>query len=466
MIKPTIFRDYDIRGIVGKDFETTDAKKVGQAFGTYIQEISGPNLLVGRDNRFTSDELSAYFIQGLLQTGCNIIDTGLTLRPLVQMGILKENFNGGALITGSHNPPEYNGIKFFTRRGLPVFGVQIKKIKDLFYSGKFLQGTGKIGYTEEIDNLYFDAIVPKLAIEFPTKIVVDAGNGTTSKFAPELFRRLGSTVISLYCNLNGSYPYHTPNPEARVNTLDLSQKVIEEKADLGIAFDTDGDRFGIVDEKGNFYENDLTLLVLAKKALEEHRGAKIIYDVKSSYVLEGEIKKAGGIPIMIPTGHPYFQERMKNDPEVILGGELSGHTMFRENHCFDDALFAAAKILETVSQSKKTASNLYQGIPQTAHTPEIKAPCPDEDKFDIVKEIKEVYKKEYPVLELNGARVLFSDTAWALVRASNTTPCLSLRFEAESKKHLKKIMEDAKSKLEKYPQVDLSQLDLFLEAGK
>lgn len=465
MIKPTIFRDYDIRGIVGKDFETTEAERIGRSFGTYIQKISGSSLLVGQDNRFSSDEISAYFIQGLLSTGCNVINAELTLRPLIQMGILKEGFGGGALITGSHNPPEYNGIKFFGQGGFSFYGPHIEKLKELYYSRNFLQGKGHIDYAE-LEELYFNETLPKFEIGSDLKVVIDCGNGTASKSAPEFARKLGTKVVSLYCNLHGRYPYHIPNPEARVNTLDLSNTVRKEAADLGIAFDTDGDRFGIIDENGNFYENDLTMVILAKELLKKNPGAKFIFDVKSSYVLENEIKKAGGVPIMMQTGHPYFQARMHADPKILLGSELSGHTMFAENHCFDDALFAAAKILEIVSQSKKTASELYQEIPQTAHTPEIKAPCPDEDKFDIAEKIKDEYKKTHPVLELQGARITFSKTSWALVRASNTTPCLSLRFEAKDKQKLQKIMKDVQTKLEKYPQVDLSQLELFLEAGR
>jgi len=465
MISPTIFRDYDIRGIVGRDMDPIDAEIVGRAFGTYIQKTSGRNLLVGRDNRFSSDSLEAYFIQGLLSTGCNVVDTELSLRPIIQMGILKESFDGGTLITGSHNPPEYNGFKFFTKKGAPVFGPEIGKLKHLFHSGKFLRGKGNIGYTD-LKGLYFKENLKTFTLETYPKVVVDAGNGATSKFAPEFMQRLGTKVVSLYCNLNGSYPYHTPNPEARVNTLDLANAVRTEKADLGVAFDTDGDRFGIVDEKGQFYENDITLVLLARELLQKHPGAKIIFDIKSSYVLEQEIKKAGGVPIMMQTGHPYFQERMKNDPQILLGGELSGHTMFQEHYCFDDGLFAAAKVIDLLSHSKKTLSELYQDIPQTAHTPEIKAPCRDEEKFKIAKEIQQIYRKDYPIKEMCGARILFSETAWALIRASNTTPCLSLRFEAENKRTLIKIMRDVKAQLEKYPQVDLSQLNQFLEVEK
>ena len=464
MINPNIFRDYDIRGVIGRDMDPADAEVIGRSFGTYIQETSGRNILVGRDNRFSSDALEAYFIQGTLSTGCNVVDTELSLRPIIQMGVLKEGFDGGALITGSHNPPEYNGFKLLTKSGAPVFGPEIGKLKNLLHSGKFLRGKGSIGYAN-LSGLYFKEALKPFSLDTYLKVVVDTGNGTASKFAPEFMRRLGTKVISLYGNLNGSYPYHTPNPEARVNTLDLTNTVLKEKADLGVAFDTDGDRFGIVDEKGQFHENDTTVVLLARELLQKHPGAKIIFDIKSSYVLEKEIEKAGGIPIMMQTGHPYFQERMKDDPQILLGGELSGHTMFQEHYCFDDGLFAAAKVIELLSRTQKPLSELYQGIPQTAHTPEIKAPCHDEEKFKIAEEIQQIYQKDYPIKEMSGARIIFSETAWALIRASNTTPCLSLRFEAENKKVLIKIMRDVKTKLEKYPQVDLSQLNQFLEVG-
>jgi len=466
MINQTIFREYDIRGEAGRDFEDRDFELIGRAFGTYIQKISGKNLLVGRDNRFTSDSISAYLIEGLLATGCNIVDTGLSLRPIIQTGILKEDFDGGLMVTGSHNPPEYNGVKFFTKGGFPIFGKEIAELKKLFYSKNFKQGHGKIAYTD-VSDLYFAEISKNLeAATSPRqlKVVVDAGNGTASKFAPKFLHQLGYKVLTIHCNLIGSYPFHVPNPEVRVNTLDLSRKVREEHADLGIAFDTDGDRFGVVDEEGNFYESDRTLIILARYALEKHPGAKILFDVKSSYILEEEIKKSGGVPIMVRTGHPFIQEAMKEDPKIVLGGELSGHTMFRENNCFDDGFFAACKLLEILNRSGKKYSELYKGIPKTECTPEIKAYCPDEDKFEVVEKVKNIYKKKYRVIELDGARVLFSDTSWALVRASNTTPSLSLRFEAQTKKELKRLMEDMQDKLEEFPQVDLSQLRLFLEA--
>lgn len=464
MIKPTIFRDYDIRGIAGKDFEEQDFEILGRTFGTYIQKISGKNVLIGRDNRFSSDSTAAYFVQGLLSTGCNVVDTGLSLRPIIQLGIFKEHFDGGAIITASHNPPEYNGTKFLTREGLPIFAEQIQDLKNLFYSKGFITGKGVIDYSD-ISELYFENILSKFDLSNGLKVVVDCGNGTASQFAPKLFHKLGYEVVSIHCNLMGNYPFHIPNPEARVNTLDLAHKVKEVGADIGLAFDTDGDRYGVIDEQGNFYEADRTLIILAQDVLREHPGGKIIFDIKSSRVLETEIKKAGGVPMMLRTGHPYFMKMMREDPDIVLGGELSGHTMFQENNCFDDGLFAAAKVLSVLARSGKKYSELYQDIPVTAYTPEIKATCPDEEKFAIVDQIKDAYRNRYPINEIDGVRISFSENDWALIRASNTTPCLSLRFEADYREELQKIMNDVRSELEKYPQVDLTQLNFFLESG-
>ncbi|MEA2020119.1 MAG: phosphomannomutase/phosphoglucomutase [Patescibacteria group bacterium] len=465
MLNPNIFREYDIRGIVNKDFEPKDARKIGKAFGTIIQEISGKNLIIGHDNRFTSDSISAYFIDGVLSTGCNVIDCGLALRPVIQTAILEDGFSGGALITGSHNPPAYNGIKFMTQEGLPVFGDSIIKIKDLCFSKKFKKGSGNVEHTD-LKELYLKKITPKFNLGKGARVVIDCGNGTASKYAPSIFRALGIKVISLYCNLHGSYPYHTPNPEARVNTLDLSQKVKETEADVGLAFDTDGDRFGIVDEEGNHHENDRTLVLLAKHVLEKNPGAKILYDIKSSQILRTEIRKAGGVPIMMRTGHPFFQARMKKDPEILLGGELSGHTMYRENNCFDDGIYAAAKLVELATHTNPPLSKTYEKLPKTFNTPEIKVPCPDQKKFNIVQEMKEMYKSHYDIFEADGLRILFSKSCWALIRASHTTPALSLRFEANDKKELKKLIEDVKKNLEKYPELGLDQVNLFIEAGK
>ncbi len=462
MLKPTIFREYDIRGIVGKDFDPEDAKIVGKAFGTLIQELSNGNIIVGHDNRFTSDEVTAYFIEGALSTGCHVTDAQLAIRPAIQTAILEKNFSGGTLITGSHNPANYNGFKFFTNQGLPVFGENIKRLRELCFSKKFKIGQrGEVMYAD-LKDLYIQHVLENFSIERKLKVVVDCGNGTTAKFAPDLFRKLGLNVECLYCNLHGKFPHHIPDPAARVNTLALSEKVKESGADLGLAFDTDGDRFGIIDETGKAHENDRTVVLLAKKILEKNPGSKILFDIKSSRILKTEIKKAGGIPIMMRTGHPFFQDRMKKDPDILLGGELSGHTMYRENNCFDDGLYAAAKLVEIVAQDGQPASKLYKALPQTHHTPEIKAPCPDEEKFDIVKKILQHYRNNYHIFEDDGIRINFSDTAWGLIRASHTTPALSLRFEADNKEKLKEIMRNVENELEKYPQVDLGQLELFL----
>ncbi len=460
-MNPHIFRSYDIRGVYKQDFTIEDAKLIGQAYGTYIQEISGPTVLIGRDNRFSSDELQAKLTEGLLSTGCNVVDAELTLRPFIALAIIKESYDGGVLITASHNPPEYNGFKFFKSKGVPIFGDEISKIKKLYYSKEFKEGVGSIVYAD-IFTLYQKSLREKVKTHLDKSVLIDCGNGTTSKYAPKIFKQLGCKPYTLYCNLDGSYPYHTPNPESRLTVEDLINKIRSNGYSVGIAYDTDGDRFGIVDENGKFYENDDTLIVLAREALKDNPGKTILYDIKASYTLETEIKKAGGKPVMMRTGHPYFQQRMLENDNIILGGEVSGHTMFKENHCIDDAIYASVKLLEAAAKNKKSISELYSDIPVTAHTPEITAPCPDAEKFNIVEEIKTKYRKDHAIIVTDGVRVVFSKTDWALIRASHTTPAISMRFESNSEEKLKKIIRDMQEKLSEYPQVKIDELNNYL----
>lgn len=460
-MNPHIFRSYDIRGVYNQDLNMEDAEILGKAYGTYIQQISGTKIVVGRDNRFSSDEMEAKFIKGLLETGCQVIDTELSLRPFIALAIIKNNYDGGVLVTASHNPPEYNGFKFFKNKGVPIFGDELLKIKDLYYSKKFAEGEGSIKY-KNVFNLYLNYIQEKIKQPLDFNIIIDCGNGTTSKFVPKIFEQLGCKVQLLYCNLDGSYPYHTPNPEAQVNIDELRERVNNSDADAGLAYDSDGDRFGIVDEKGQFHENDDTLIVLARELLKNNSGATVLYDVKSSYTLKKELEKAGGKGVMMRTGHPYFQQRMLKNPNIIIGAEVSGHTMFKENYCIDDAIYASAKVLQTAVKNDKSISELYSTIPQTFHTPEITAPCPDTEKFKIVEQITNSYKQNEDVIETDGVRVLFSKTDWALIRASHTTPAISMRFEASSEEKLSGIIKHVKEKLKNYPQVDIAELDNYI----
>ncbi len=454
ILNPHIFRAYGIRGIYNKDFNKNDAEVIGRAFGTYIQKISGNRLVVGHDNRFSSDEINAYFLQGLLSTGCNVTDIGYSLVPIIHYTVINKGFDGGVMITGSHNPKEFNGFKFEEKNAQILFNHSIKEIKKLAETKKFTSGSGEIFYQDVFED-YMNAIVSRIDLQKPLKVVIDAGNGTASEFAPILFERLGARVIKKHCLLNGDYPYHTPDPEEKIAMDDAADEVINQKADLGIGFDADGDRFGIIDERGGIYENDKILIVLARDILKRNKGAKVIFDIKSSFILPKEIEKAGGIPIMMQTGNPYFKAAMEDDPQILLGGEVSGHTFIKENYFgYDDGPFAAARVLEILSRAPHSFSEFFKDVIKTAHTEELKLPCPDEEKFEIEKAMKKEFRNRWETIEIDGVRVKFSDTAWALVRASNTSPYLSVRFEAENKEKLQEIMKIIDARLQKYPVVD------------
>lgn len=461
-----IFRAYDIRGVVGKDFTADDAVLIGKAFGTYLRQNEVEDLVIGQDNRFTSDELKAHLIRGLISTGINVTDIGLALTPMVHFAVIKHHFNAGVIVTASHNPPEYNGFRFDGPRAMPIFNRELQQMRQILERGKFTKSRreGKVRYRDIFED-YLNEFRQRIHLQRPLRIVIDCGNGTASKFAPRLYEAIGCQLEALYCNLDGDFPYHQPNPENVANMKDLARKVKESGAQLGIAFDTDADRVGFVDENGTIYQNDHALIILVRDILKRNPGAKIIYDVKCSYVLEEEIKKAGGQPQMIRTGHPFFKQHLRDDPQILLGIELSGHTFIRENYYgYDDGPFAGARLVEILSRFDKSFSQHLKDVDRSVHTPEIRLPTPDEKKFEVVEHLLEDFSS-WDLITIDGVRVKFSPKEWALIRASNTTPSLSLRFEAEDDTKLREIIEIVLSRLEKYPIVDTGELKKWLENG-
>jgi len=480
-VNPLIFRAYDIRGIAiatdkfpNVDLTAETAKLIGKGTGTYLQKISGPtlgralNIVVGRDNRLHSPDLQKAFIEGLLETGCNVTNIGISPTPFMYYSVCKYNFDGGISITASHNPKEYNGIKIVAKNAHSICGDELQEILKIIQKEKFaIPGNDKnaekgavpaLGKYNEMEVFpeYKEEIKKLVKLERPLKIVVDAGNGTAGKFAPELLRELGCEVTELYCDLDGNFPNHEANPEEYKNVKDMIEKVREIKADLGIAFDGDGDRVGVVDENGHHYEADYLLILLERDLLTRHPGAKIVFDVKASRVLIDDIKKHGGEPIMSKTGHSFIEAEMKKIG-APLAGEVSGHMFFGENYYgFDDAFLAAAKLLEIASRSNNTFSGLFNDVPKIFSTPEFKATCPDEKKFEIVRALTDHFTKLYDCITMDGVRVNFSNTSWGLARASNTSPYLSIRFEAESEKKLKEIMKIMADELKKYPEVNVN----------
>ncbi len=484
-INPLIFRAYDIRGIASEKDITADTlenneeyaeqpadltpetiKLIGQATGTYLQRNDkSRHMLVGRDNRLHSPILQQAFIEGVLSTGMDVVDVGLATSPLLYYGVCKYQADSGVNITASHNPKEYNGVKIVRKNAHSVCGEELQTILKLIQNKDFEKGQGKLTQKTDIFQTYLQDIQNRIHLKKPLKIVVDAGNGTTGEFAPQLFRALGCEVIELYCDLDGNYPNHEANPEEASNMQDLAALVVKEKADIGLGFDGDGDRVGIVDETGKHYSADYLLLFLARDLLAAKPGSQIVFDVKVSQILIDEITRLGGIPVMSKTGHSFIEARM-HELNAPLGGEISGHMFFGQDYYdyygFDDAFYAACKMLEILSTfsnaegKTKTFSEHFNDLPLLETTPEFKAHCPDEKKFAIVKALTEHFTRKHQCITIDGVRVNFDESSWGAVRCSNTSPNLTLRFEANSKEKLSAIQKEMVDQLKKYPEVSLN----------
>lgn len=460
-INPLIFRAYDIRGIAQSliqgeepDLTAETMYALGQGVGTYMQSAYGKRIVCGKDNRLTSDELHEAFISGLLATGCIVTSAGYATSPMIYYAMCKYEFDGGVNITASHNPKDYNGVKLVAKNAHSVCGDELQKILKIIQHEEFAEGKGEL-FSKEIFPDYVAELKATIKIERPLKIVIDAGNGITGIFAPTLFRELGCTVIEQHCELDGNFPNHEANPESEKNMEDVKDRVLAEKADLGIGFDGDGDRVGVVDEKGHFYHADYLLIPLARDMLTRNPGASVIFDIKSSKIVEDDISAHGGKPIRYKTGHSFIETKMK-ESGALLGGETSGHVFFAERwYGFDDGMYAAARIVELLGKTAKPFSALFEGIPHVLTTPELKVPCSDQAKFRVVEDVKGFFTKRYPCLTIDGVWVDFGKGAWGAVRPSNTSPCLTMRFEAHDQKTLDFIQKIFIDKLKEYPEVDL-----------
>jgi phosphomannomutase/phosphoglucomutase len=463
-INPLIFRAYDIRGIAMStsdvDLTAETANLIGKGTGTYMKRKYGTrNMLVGRDNRLHSEALQKAFIDGVLSTGVDVTDVGLSTSPLIYYSVCRFNMDSGVNITASHNPKQYNGVKIVGKNAHSVCGDELQEVLKLVQKDDFETGKGVLSQKNDGFSIYVSDIASRIKHARKLKVVVDAGNGTAGKFAPELLRAIGCEVIELYCDLDGNFPNHEANPEEEKNMRDLSAEVVKNKADLGIGFDGDGDRVGILDENGKHYSADYLLILLARELLANKPKSQIVFDVKVSRILIDEIAKLGGIPVMSKTGHSFIEARM-HELNAPLAGEISGHLFFGKDfydyYGFDDATLAACKIVEIISKSDKPFSAQFTDLPKMATTPEFKARCPDERKFGIVKELTIHFSRLYDCVTIDGVRVNFDDKSWGAVRCSNTSPNLTLRFEAPDQKRLAEIQEVMVEQLKKYPEVDLS----------
>lgn len=468
-INPLIFRAYDIRGIAAplddKPADLTDKSVylIGRAAGIYLQKKYGvKTMAVGSDNRLTSDDLKLGYMQGLIDSGIQPTDIGLVTSPMVYWTSCAMNFDSGTNITASHNPKAYNGLKIVIKNAHSICGDELQEILKIIQTeGKdwpeFNAANCTASSVAKVDiwPTYLADITSRTKLVKPLKVVIDTGNGVAGKFAPELLRKLGCEVIELYCELDGNFPNHEANPEELHNMQDLIKKVLEHKADLGIGFDGDGDRVGVVDEKGHMYSSDFMLLLLARDMLTRLPGSKVVFDVKVSQAIINDLKKHSAVPVMSKTGHSFIEAKMK-EIGAPLAGEVSGHLFFGENYYgFDDALLAAARILEIASKSEKTFSAFFDDLPKTCTTPEFKAHCPDDKKFEIVKNLVSHFTAIYDCITIDGVRVNFDENSWGAVRASNTSPNLTLRFEALTPERLAEIQKIMVEEMRKYPEISL-----------
>jgi len=469
-VPATIFRKYDIRGTVTGDqpqLTPEVAFLVGQGYGTYmIRHFQTDHVFVGSDNRLTSPPLKKAVMDGIVSTGLHVTDIGFVMTPTVYFASAQHGPRGGGIqITGSHLTLQYNGIKMAFGR-LALSGEQIQAILQLILNNDFEKGAGKLDSDPDMVKKHM-ACIGDLVKLGPRKlhIVVDAGNGLSGSYIQQVYEKLGIDVECLFCEPDGTFPNHLPNPEDAETTKDLERAVVEHKADLGIAFDGDADRCGIIDDQGHHIAADRLLALLARDLLERHPGAKVVFDVKSSQALFDEIKNHGGIPIMWKAGHSLMKAKMAEE-SAILGGEVSGHLFIGEDYYgFDDAGLVSLKVLEILSKTDKTVTELFDSIPKLVATPEIIMSTPDDVKFDVIAGLEKKLAEKYQVITVDGARGMFRE-GWGLVRASNTQPAITMRFEARTRPQIVEYMELFDKLLDAYPQVHRDELREQIAAFK
>ncbi len=437
-----VFREYDVRGVVGKDLNTDFVYDLGRAIGTLAQRRGITTMTLGRDCRLSSPDYHETVKKGLNAAGIQIIDIGACATPLLYFSIRHLQTGGGVMITGSHNPPEFNGFKVCLGPDT-IYGEEIQELRKIMETGAYRSGAGS-SQTHDVSQAYEAYLFDRIKIGRRLKIVVDGGNGMGGLFALPLFQRWGFEVTDIYCEPDGRFPNHFPDPTIPENLRELIALVKEKKADAGIAYDGDADRLGVVTDKGEILWGDMLLLFFSRFILRDNPGAAIIGEVKCSQILYDDIAAQGGRPIMWKAGHSLIKSKMKEE-KALLAGEMSGHLFFADRYFgYDDAVYASARLLEILSQSDQPISGILADVPRTFSTPEIRVDCPDSIKFQVVADIKAHFEKEYRIIDIDGVRIPFAD-GWGLVRVSNTQPVLVLRFEAFTEERLlviRKIIED------------------------
>ncbi|MFH1036308.1 MAG: phosphomannomutase/phosphoglucomutase [Pseudomonadota bacterium] len=442
-MQSNIFREYDIRGLVDSEISDQDVTLIGRSIGTYMERRGVKRLTLGRDCRLSSDKYRDLLLEGLLATGREVVDVGVCPTPLLYYSVWHYEAQGGVMITASHNPPQYNGFKVLAGKST-IHGAEIRKLYDIAQSGDLVSGRGSLSH-KDILGPYMDYVAANIHLQGPLKLAVDAGNGTAGPVAVPLMQRLGIEVLPLYCDMDGRFPNHEPDPTVLGNLADLRRLVKEQGLRCGVAYDGDSDRVGAVDERGEPVWGDMLLAIFARSILKDNPGATFIGEVKCSKNLYDDIKNHGGQAIMWKAGHSLIKQKMA-ETGALLAGEMSGHMFFKHRWFgFDDAIYASLRLCELLSANPAPLSTWLDDLPPVVSTPEIRVDCPDEIKFRVVSQVTAKLSKEFEVVDVDGVRVTFSD-GWGLVRASNTQPALVMRFEAQSQARLEEIqalVEDA-----------------------
>jgi phosphomannomutase/phosphoglucomutase len=451
-MNPLIFREYDIRGIAETELPDDEVYRLGQAFGSYALEHGATFCPVGRDIRLSGPRIQKALTDGLLSTGLDVIDIGVLPTPVFYFSQFFLDSRAGMMVTASHNPPQYNGFKVGMEK-TTIYGEEIQLLRRLMESGRFKQGKGKPS-SRDVIPAYLETVRSKVCIPNPLRVAFDPGNGAAGVLLERLFA--GTKVSPEYINLqpDGNFPAHVPDPTVPKYMKQLTDLVLARGFDCGIGYDGDSDRIGAIDEKGKSVYGDRLLGICATEVIQKHPGAKIVFEVKCSQALVEYLERIGGTPLMWKTGHSLIKAKMKEEG-ALLAGEMSGHMFFADDYYgYDDALFASLRLLSIMASTGRKLSELAAEMPSYPVTPELRADCPDDLKFKIVDELRDYFKAQYKVIDIDGARVVFPD-GWGLIRASNTQAVLVLRFEAKTEQRLAEIRQLFYDQLAEYPQVKL-----------
>ena len=442
-----VLREYDIRGVVDEDITDEMALELGKSYGTFMVRRGAKRVSVGRDGRLSSERLQSALIEGIVSTGINVTDIGLCPSPVLYFSLFNLDVEGGVIVTASHNPPEFNGFKVCAGKST-IFGKDIQELGIIADSGEFAKGNGAVTPYDIVSD-YTRYLEENIDISKPLDVAVDAGNGTAGFIAVPVMRALGCKVKEFYCEVDGTFPNHHPDPTLPENLTDLIAEVTGSDTPIGLAYDGDGDRLGVIDECGEIIWGDRLMIIFSRELLKDHPGATIIGEVKCSQYLYDDIEKHGGNGLMWKTGHSLIKSKMK-ETGALLAGEMSGHLFFADRYFgYDDAIYASLRLLEILARTGKSPSELIADVPKSSITPEIRVDCPEEKKKAIVEGVREFFRSEYEVNDVDGARIKFPH-GWGLVRASNTQPVLVLRFEADSEEHLEEIKSLVESKVAEF----------------